>query len=118
MSLDIYFSKTNPKCACCGRGGDSEELFSSNITHNLGRMAREAGIYDCLWRPDEHAITHARQMIDPLRAGIALLKSEPDRFKHLSTPNGWGTYEQFVPWVEKVLVACEAYPEGEVTVSR
>ena len=26
-----------------------ESLYSSNITHNLGKMANEAGIYEALW---------------------------------------------------------------------
>ncbi len=28
-------------------------LFDANITHNLGHMAFEAGIYDACWRPGE-----------------------------------------------------------------
>ena len=28
-----------------------ESLYSSNITHNLGKMANEDGIYEALWRP-------------------------------------------------------------------
>jgi hypothetical protein len=28
-----------------------EEMYSANITHNLGDMASEAGIYEALWRP-------------------------------------------------------------------
>ena len=26
-------------------------LFETNITHNLGKMASKAGIYEALWRP-------------------------------------------------------------------
>lgn len=29
------------------------ELFEANITHNLNKMAKEVGIYEYLWRPDE-----------------------------------------------------------------
>lgn len=32
---------------------ESNEVYSANITHNLGRMAAEAGIYEALWRPGE-----------------------------------------------------------------
>ena len=28
-----------------------EEVYGANITHNLGKMAAEAGIYEALWRP-------------------------------------------------------------------
>ena len=96
----------------------TETVYSSNMTHNLGRMASEAGVYDCLWRPDENGITTAAQMIEPLRAGIALLESDPERFKPLSASNGWGTYAQFIPWLKEVLAACEMYRDATVGVSR
>jgi hypothetical protein len=113
MSLDVYLSKN--KCEHCGR---SDEGFSANITHNLSFMAAEAGIYQILWRPDENEITYAKQMIKPLRIAIAEMKDEPERFKKHNAPNGWGVYEDFVPWLEKYLAACEANPESTIKVSR
>jgi hypothetical protein len=125
MSLDVYLQgeTTDVPCTCrhCGHDHtrkETEEFFSANITHNLGRMAREAGIYEALWRPDEIGITKASQLIEPLRAGIAMMRAEPGRFRPLSASNGWGTYEQFIPWVEKYLAACEDYPGASVHVSR
>ena len=66
------------------------EVYESNITHNLSGMAREAGIYECLWRPEEIGITKAEQLIKPLEEGLALLKREPEHFKKFDAPNGWG----------------------------
>lgn len=97
---------------------DERRKYSSNITHNLGSMAEAAGIYDCLWRPDEHGITHARQLIEPLREGLRLLRSDPERFKKHNAKNGWGTYEHFVPWVAEYLAACEEWPDAKVAVWR
>jgi len=34
------------------------------------------------------------------------------------TNNGWGLYEDFVPWIERYLAACEEYPEAIIRVSR
>ena len=113
MSLDVYLG--HPACPTCGRSG---EEWSANITHNLGPMASEAGIYKCLWRPDENGIRFAHELIEPLKAGLAQMKAEPARFKKFDAKNGWGTYEQFVPWVEAYLAACIAYPEATVNVSR
>ena len=107
MSLDVYLTKVMPTT-----------VFSSNITHNLNKMAEEAGIYEHLWRPDEIGITKAEQLIDPLREGLAKLKAEPERFKKFNATNGWGLYEHLVPWVEKYLQACEANPDADVSVSR
>lgn len=127
---------------------DDRELFSANITHNLNTMAGEAGIYEALWRPEEmiapeiaarlhisekekgyhHEDTkaieaefptpHARDLIEPLRAGLALMKSDPSRFEKLNPSNGWGSYDVFVPWIERYLEACEENPDAEVEVSR
>lgn len=98
--------------------GESNEVYSANVTHNLNRMADEAGIYDCLWRPDENGITKAKQLIDPLRAGLNLMKSQPERFKKHNPANGWGSYDMFVPWLERYLAACEQWPDATVRVSR
>lgn len=118
MSLDVYLTSTTPKCEHCGRGGEHTEHHWQNITHNLNRMASEAGIYQHLWRPEEIGVTKARQLIEPLRAGIALMKAEPSRFEKHSASNGWGTYEQFIPWLERYLAACEEAPDADVSVSR
>ena len=88
------------------------------ITHNLGDMARAADIYQHLWRPEEIDITKAIQLVEPLRAGLALLKSDPERFEKFNSPNGWGMYEHFVPFVEKYLAACEENPDADVRASR
>lgn len=95
-----------------------EEAFSANITHNLTGMAAEAGIYEHLWRPDEIGITKARELIQPLTDGLALMRSEPERFKALNPPNGWGSYDGFVPWIARYLEACQTYPDADVSVSR
>jgi hypothetical protein len=101
---------------------ESEEetcsVYSANITHNLGRMADEAGIYQHLWRPEEINIHQARELIDPLRAAIKLMKGNPSRFIALNPENGWGSYDGFVPWIERYLDACLQWPEAEISVSR
>ena len=95
-----------------------ENVYSANITHNLGVMAKEAGIYQHLWRPEELHIWRAEELIEPLSMGLALLISDPERFKKLNSPNGWGMYEHFVPFVSKYLAACVANPDATVEASR
>lgn len=107
MSLDVYLEVMKPT-----------EVYSANITHNLGRMAEEAGIYKALWRPEEIGITKAEQLIEPLTAGLALLKSDPPRFEAHNAPNGWGLYKHFVPFVENYLAACMENPGAAVRVWR
>jgi hypothetical protein len=94
------------------------QVYSANITHNLNTMAGEAGIYKHLWRPEEIGITKARQLIEPLTAGLALLEARPDHFRQFDSPNGWGLYVHFVPFVANYLAACIASPDADVAASR
>lgn len=98
--------------------GNRVEVFDANITHNLGNMADAAGIYECVWSPEEIGITKAGELIEPLTAGIELLRSDETRFKKFDSPNGWGLYENFVPWLERYLAACIKFPSAEISVSR
>jgi len=95
-----------------------EEVYWRNITHNLGKMASEAGVYQAMWRPEEQGWTKASQLIEPLRAGLALLRSDPDRFKAFNPENGWGSYDGLVEFVESYLSACIEYPDADVSVWR
>lgn len=107
MSLDVYLEDEA-----------GERLYSRNITHNLGVMAKEAGIYMHLWRPDESGITHARQLIDPLTNGVMLLATEKRRFEQFNSPNGWGMWVHFLPFCCDYLQACKDSPGALVRVSR
>lgn len=96
-------------------GGD---VYWRNITHNLGRMADAAGLYAPMWRPDEHGWTHARDLIEPLRDGLAALQADPDRFKAFNPENGWGDYDGLLDFATSYLAACMKWPDAEVRVSR
>ena len=108
MSLDVYLF-----CPECGH-----TVGEHNVTHNLRNMADEAGIYKLLWEPDKIGVTHARQMIEPLRAAIADMKARPEHYRPLEASNGWGTYDRFVPWLEDLALCCENAPTAEVQVCR
>ena len=95
----------------------TQSVYSANITHNLGDMAREANIYQALWRPEDMGYC-ARDLITPLSKGLALLLSDPERFEKFNSPNGWGMYEHFVPFVANYLEACIANPDAQVSVNR
>ena len=110
-----------------------DELYSANITHNLGGMAQEAGIYEALWRPyrlneyfvdtdnydDEYdfkvnTVVVAKYIIPIIEKGLKDLKDRPEYFEAFNSPNGWGMYEHFVPFVEKYLEALKQYPKALV----
>lgn len=97
---------------------DAGECFSQNITHNLGRMADAAGIYKVLWRPEEIGITKAHQCIHLLSQGLIELVTHRKEYEKYNSPNGWGMYGHFVPFVSAVLTACADYPNASVSTDR
>lgn len=122
MSLDVKLISRSPievVCEECGNKYNKEvEYYSANITHNLNRMADKAGIYEALWRPDEIGISVASELIPLLQDGLKKLLSKPKYYEKYNSPNGWGMYEHFVPFVEKYLYACIEYPDAIIKVSR
>lgn len=107
MSLDVTLTAPH-----------GDEVYWSNITHNLNKMAREIGIYKELWYPDEIGITKASQLIEPLLAGLMEMVKRPTHFQQFNSPNGWGMYHNFLPWVSNYLEACINNPDADVSVSR
>lgn len=97
---------------------ETDEVFEANITHNLGKMAGEAGVYQACWRPEELGATKAGQLAPVLREGLAKLKAEPERFREFNPANGWGSYEGLCRFVANYLAACEEYPDASIRVSR
>lgn len=92
---------------------ESNIVFEYNITHNLGKMARECGLY-IAWNYD---IKKASELIEPLKAGLAKLVSSPAYYKQFNPANGWGKYEDLVAFGIAYLEACEKYPDAKVGVS-
>lgn len=107
MSLDVTLTAVR-----------ETSVFEANITHNLTKMASEAGIYEACWRPDTIGIETAADLIPILEKGLSDLESRPEYFKQFNSPNGWGMYENFVPWIRRYLNACKENPDATVSASR
>jgi len=115
-----------------------EEMYSANITHNLGDMASEAGIYEALWRPyrlkegynipeDDHNAEYKFEEENPVRAfeiipiiekGLEDMLARSEHYKTFDSPNGWGLYVHFIPFIERYLEALRKYPESFVECDR
>lgn len=108
MGLDFEL-----RTKCCGH-----TIYCGNITHNLVKMASESGIYEALWHPEEINATKAGDIISILERGLKDMKNRTDYYKQFDSENGWGTYEQFIPFIEEVLEACKKYPDAGIFVWR
>jgi len=106
MSLDIFLEETQ-----------IVEVYWRNITHNLGVMAMECGLYDPLWRPYEIGYKKASDLIGPIIQGLSELESYPDKYKKLNPENGWGDYDGLVEFAREYLKACQEHPNADVWAS-
>lgn len=113
MSLDVDLMVTQPV-----------SIYSGNITHNLGKMAKEVKVgegrtlYDILWRPDEHGYVYAREISEMLDEGWNILLSDPEKYKRYNPENGWGSYDGLCSFVYRYRNACWDNPDAELRVSR
>lgn len=105
MSLDLYMIIKS--CEHCGHIETTESL---NMTYNVAPMWME--IF-----PDD------RQMIDidgmcgdtaalKLKSAFYALREFPELFIKLNPQNGWGCYDDFMNYIEKLFDLSEKYPDG------
>jgi hypothetical protein len=111
MSLDVSLS-----VILCENCWNSEEVYSANITHNLGKMAEKVWIYKYLRRLPKW-VSKARQIIEPLEEWLKKLKKNPDYYSQFNAENWRWLYEHFVPFVENYLNACIKYPNADIIIS-
>lgn len=120
MSLDVYLNRTQYLSYDKGKTytEQEEQVYCANITHNLSQMASASGIYDLLWNPIESGYKKAEDIAYKLDVGIQELKSNPNKYKEFDSPNGWGTYKQFLPWLDEYLDALKENPDALITISK
>ncbi len=126
MSLSIWLKgdKEVVELCQCSRCDNEHEhkyypmIYNCNITHNLGRMAEECGIYDFLWRAPENDIKTANQLIGPLRDSLLNLESEPFHFSQFNPKNGWGSYDTLIIFLTNLLNKCIENPNAIIETNR
>jgi len=104
MSLDFYLQKRM-----------MTTIYERNITHNLGIMWSEAGIYNDLYVSDGKK---AKDIIKNLVAGQKRMLNNPDKYKALEPENKWGTYEDALIFLKDVIKNCEENPDAIIRISR
>lgn len=107
MSYDITVSYG--ECAACGHAPSS---FEWDPTYNLAPMWAEAG----LRMRDLNGKTAAEAAL-VVRAALILLAADPERFRALDPPNGWGSYDTMLPHMRDFLAALERDAHAKVAVT-
>lgn len=99
MSLDLWLE--NPKCSEC------EHVAEHNYTYNVAQMWYE--VY-----PDDTGMVQIEGMTgleaqEKLLKAINEITTHPEIMKRLEPHNGWGTYEGFLEFLNKLYIASVKY---------
>lgn len=101
MSLDVYIKNLQ-----------DEDIYTANITHNLGEMAShvpvgDTTLYMACWRPEEIGIKTTGELLPLLIEGVHYMIDHRKELLQYNPPNGWGTYEGFMKFLLNYQHACE-----------
>ena len=92
------------------RSSASVDDTTFNLTYNLSPMLRAAGMpawQDFIGMCAGDAGPIWQKVADELRA-------DPDKYKAMNPPNGWGDYEGAVEVISALAAACARYPDATV----
>jgi hypothetical protein len=148
VSLDVDLHESSKvTCPHCTKEHEipGESVWSRNITHNLTKIASEAGIYEAMWRPyqvvdpaaamvgkdadeagqhetarriEDQITVRARDLEATLSAGLARLQDNPAHYAQWEPANKWGSVRGLIEFVTAYLNAIREYPDAIVSVSR
>ncbi len=125
MSLDFWLKGEEITeeciCNCCDNSHMrryTPTVFDGNLTHNLGKMADAAGIYKCLWRPEENGFKLAKDILPLLEKGYLDLCENPNKFDIFTPKNSWGSLQGLKEFVCALIEACKQHPESTIDIWR
>ena len=105
MSLDLYM--VIKSCEHCGHVEETESL---NMTYNVSPMWREI-FPDANEMCDIDNLT-GRDSEKILLTAFKVLINNPKVFIELEPANGWGTYNDFMNFIERLYNLSIRYPDG------
>lgn len=98
VRVDVYMD--------AGNGSRFYGGYDYQCTYNVFPMFTKAGIRSVR---DFDGWT-ASDCIKPLNQFIERMESDPDAYKALNPPNGWGSYETALEWLKSFHDICVAHP--------
>lgn len=102
MSYDFYV-----QCGTC-----ESTTFDANITSNVAKMWRAAGI-DFL----DYNEKPVWEMIHALREAVKDMEEWPSKYEAMNPENGWGSFPVCLEFMRNILAACEKNPMAKLSVN-
>lgn len=103
MSLDFDLHK------------DDKLVFQCNITHNVSSMWQKAGCYEALYLSEGKIAINILPSIEGAICDMALNRKS---YKAMDPPNGWGSYELALEFLQYVYEACTKFPTTIIEIHK
>lgn len=113
------------------------KIANFSLTHNLTAMAshvsvgsikiyssatsyedKELSLYDVLWRPEEHYLYYVEDLLPYYEKGLQELLNDPDKYEKYNPENGWGSYDNLVEQLTKLVYVCKINKNASVNADR
>ena len=87
-------------------------LLDVNHTSNCAPMWRHAGA-----DLREYDGKPASEAAGPLTEAVARMEADPDTYRAMNPPNGWGDYDTALAFLREIAQACARHSKATVRVS-
>lgn len=77
-----------------------QEPYCWNLTGNLRKMCAAAGL-ECFWELNQSAEVPVGYLLPKVHRALISMVERPSVYEQCNAPNGWGTYDQFLPKLAK-----------------
>lgn len=116
MSWDVYLNTEEGECPTCGQNTVTSYVDLGNITFNVSPMYYSAFefAYKCIhgtaYKSADDSGFGLGQLtgmkcsdaLPYILVALAHMKQQPDEYKRMNPPNGWGSYESALEFLEKL----------------
>lgn len=108
MSYDVYLQIDT------GAGEPVTAFYVGNYTSNVGPMWCEALDGKLLREYDGAPCSEAA---GPLAEAVKRMEADPEKYREMEPPNGWGDYEGALKYLRTLAEACAEHSKCTINVS-
>lgn len=119
MSLDLsipYGDVEETECHHCGQTYKQQDCRDFNYTYNAAKMWY-AAVPDAKRMIEIEGMT-GTDSLDILIPAYEELSNYPEKYQPLEPENGWGSYETFVQFLMKLIIAAQESPNEKWSAGR
>ena len=130
MSWDVYLTQEDGECPSCGQSTTAVRSNVGNMTFNVAPMYYSAFefAYKCIhgspYKPNDDEGFGLRQLtgmkcadaLPYMLVAIAHMRQQPSEYMKMNPPNGWGSYESALEFLEELKDASLKHMQATIEV--